>query len=85
LRKLLPDLGIEKTSYRRQQCPDGWLHEVGTTLPDETITLMEGALTDADGLAGFNAMKADAARATLVNILEVTGRLMFIRKRDRPR
>ena len=44
----------------------------------ETIALMVGSLTDADAATAFNAMKADAGRATLDNILEVTGRLAFI-------
>lgn len=70
---------------QRQQYLDCWLFEVSAALPAETITLMEGSLADADGPTGFNAMKADAGRATLDNILEVTERLAFIRKLDLPR
>ncbi|QKK27447.1 hypothetical protein [Rhizobium hidalgonense] len=61
------------------------LRQQAIALPDETITLMEGSLADADGPVGFNAMKADAGRATLDNILEVTERLAFIRKNSTPR
>ncbi|MCO6180773.1 hypothetical protein [Ciceribacter sp. RN22] len=53
---------------------------MSAALPVETIALMVGSLTDADAPTGFNAMKADAGRATLDNILEVTGRLAFIRE-----
>ncbi|MET3600727.1 hypothetical protein ABID12_002678 [Martelella mangrovi] len=70
---------------QRQQYLDGWLHEVSAALPDETIVLMEGSLADADAPTGFNAMKADAGRATLDNILEVTERLAFIRRLNLPR
>lgn len=70
---------------QRQRYLDGWLHEVSAALPVETIDLMVGSLTDADAPTGFNAMKADAGRATLDNILEVTGRLAFIRKLNLPR
>ncbi len=61
------------------------LRQQAIALPDETITLMEGSLADADGPVGFNAMKADAGRVTLDNILEVTERLAFIRKNSTPR
>ncbi|WP_025091549.1 hypothetical protein [Brucella intermedia] len=60
---------------QRQRYLDGWLHEVSAALHIETIALMVGSLTDADVPTGFNAMKADAGRATLDNILEVSGRL----------
>lgn len=70
---------------QRQRYLDGWLHEVSAALHIETIALMVGSLTDADAPTGFNAMKADAGRATLDNILEVTGRLAFIRKLNLPR
>lgn len=70
---------------QRQQYLDSWLCEVSAALPAETIVLMESSLADADGPTGFNAMKADAGRATLDNILEVTGRLSFIRKLNLPR
>ena len=70
---------------QRQQYLDGWLQEVSAALPAKTIALMEGSLANADEPTGFNAMKADAGRATLDNILEVTGRLAFIRKLDLPR
>ena len=46
---------------------------------------MESSLADAEGPTGFNAMKVDAGRATLDNILEVTARLAFIRKLSLPR
>lgn len=70
---------------QRQQYLDGWLHEVNSVLPPETVMAMESSLADAEGPTGFNAMKADAGRATLDNILEVTARLAFIRKLNLPR
>ncbi|CAN7635399.1 DUF4158 domain-containing protein [Pararhizobium sp. LjRoot238] len=70
---------------QRQQYLDGWLHEVSAALPPETVAAMESSLADADGPTGSNAMKADAGRATLDNILEVTERLAFIRKLALPR
>ncbi|MER9586631.1 hypothetical protein [Mesorhizobium sp. M0276] len=70
---------------QRQQYLDGWLHEVSAALPPETVAAMESSLADAEGPAGFNAMKADAGRATLDNILDVTVRLAFIRKLALPR
>jgi TnpA family transposase len=70
---------------QRQQYLEGWLHEVGVALPPDTVAAMESSLADAEGPTGFNAMKADAGRATLDNILEVTARLAFIRKLNLPR
>ena len=70
---------------QRQQYLDGWLHEVSAALPPETVAAMESSLADAEGPTGFNAMKADAGRATLDNILEVTARLAFVRKLNLPR
>ena len=70
---------------QRQRYLDGWLHGVSASLPPETVAAMESSLADAEGPTGFNAMKADAGRATLDNILEVTQRLAFIRKLDLPR
>ena len=52
---------------QRQQYLDGWLHEVSAALPPGTVAAMESSLADAEGLTGFNAMKADAGRATLDN------------------
>ncbi|MDW5316894.1 DUF4158 domain-containing protein [Rhizobium sp. PL01] len=57
---------------QRQQYLDGWLQEVSAALTAETVASMESSIADADGPTGFNAMKADAGRATLDNILEVT-------------
>ena len=57
---------------QRQQYLDGWLHEVSAALPPDTVAAMERSLADAEGPTGFNAMKADAGRATLDNILGVT-------------
>lgn len=70
---------------QRQRYLDGWLHEVSAALPIETVALMGVSLIDPDAPTGFNAMKADAGRATLDNILEVTGRLAFIRQLNLPR
>jgi len=70
---------------QRQQYLDGWFHELSGALPPETVAAMESSLADAEGPTGFNAMKADAGRATLDNILEVTARLAFIRKLNLPR
>lgn len=70
---------------QRQQYLDGWLHEVSAALPPGTVAAMESSLVDVEGPTGFNAMKADAGRATLDNILEVTARLAFIRKLNLPR
>lgn len=70
---------------KRQQYLDGWLHEVSAALPPETVTAMESSVADAEGPTGFNTMKADAGRATLDNILEVTARLAFVRNLNLPR
>lgn len=70
---------------QRQQYLDGWLQEVSAALPPETVAAMESSPADAEGPTGLNAMKGDAGRATLDNILEVTARLAFIRKLNLPR
>jgi hypothetical protein len=51
---------------QRQQYLDGWFHELSGALPPETVAAMESSLADAEGPTGFNAMKANAGRATLV-------------------
>ncbi|MFK5978777.1 MAG: Tn3 family transposase [Rhizobiaceae bacterium] len=76
---------IERIVRSERHCfLEGRLDRVTNRLPDETLKLMEASLSDPDGSSGFQAIKADAGRASLENFLNVTERLTFIQSLQLP-
>lgn len=69
---------------QRQHYQDELVAGTAARLPERTVALLEGSLTNADDPTGFNTMRGDTGRASLDNILGMTARLAFLQKLDMP-
>uniref|UniRef100_UPI001FE2B48C DUF4158 domain-containing protein n=1 Tax=Sinorhizobium psoraleae TaxID=520838 RepID=UPI001FE2B48C len=69
---------------QRQRYFDDLVAETSARLSERAVVLLEGSITDPDGLTGFNTMRGDAGQASLDNILGMTAKLAFIQRLDLP-